>query len=102
MNYISCIIRILEIPSKIVYFNKIPFIKFKAEITQIRNYQNTVTVLIKIWGNLSFDFIGYYQVGNYLLIEGYISNDFTTSLNSLTKYKKNTTLTIFQMYPYFY
>ena len=101
MNYISCIIRILEIPSEIVHFNEIPFIKFKAEITQIRNYQNTVTVLVKIWGDLSFDLISYYQVGNYLLIEGYISNDFTISLNSVTKYKKNVILTIFQIYPYF-
>ena len=92
MNYINCIIRILEIPSQVFYFNKIPFIKVKAELVRIKNSQNIVIVFAKIWGDLGLDLINYYQVNNYLLIDGYISNESTFS---------NTTLTVFQIYPYF-
>lgn len=102
MNYISCIIRIIEIPRRKFTYNKIPVIKFKVEIVGTRYNQINSIVNAKIWGKLAYELINYYRINEYLLIEGYLSQDNTLSLNTALRYKKNTTITIFQIYPYLF
>ena len=101
MNYISCTIRILEIPTIKLLYNKIPLIKFKAEIAKIRNNQSNIIINAKIWGDLTYELIKYYQVNDYLLIEGYFSKDCNYTLDLALRYKKDITISIFKIYPYF-
>ena len=101
MNYISCIVRILEIPRIKLTYNKIPVIKFKVEIAGARYKQTNIIVDAKIWGDLTYELLNYYRMNDYLLIECYLSQDYTLPLNTVLKYKKNTTITIFHIYPYF-
>ena len=101
MNFISCTIRILQIPHIKLSYNKIPLIKFKIEIVQIRNNQSDGIIYAKIWGDLTYELIKYYRVNDYLLIEGYFSKNSTLPLNSAVKYKKDITISIFKIYPFF-
>ena len=101
MNYISCTVRILEIPTIKLFYNEIPLIKFKAEIAKLRNNQSNIIINAKIWGDLTYELIKYYQVNDYLLIEGYFSKDCDCALNLALRYKKDIAINIFKIYPYF-
>ena len=96
MNYISCIIRILEIPKIELTSNNIEMVRFRVQLPSIRNkVQSPIVIYSTIWGNLAYDIISYYRINDYALIEGYIS----TSSNN----KKNDsliTLNITKLYPF--
>ena len=96
MNYISCTVRILENPIIKLSYNKIPLTKFKIEVAQIRDNQYNDIVNAIIWGDLAYQFVKYYQINDYLLIEGY----FYSSFNLVSKYKKDITISILKFYPY--
>ena len=69
-NYISGIIKILEIPKEKILKNNIQSIKFRAQLPQM----STAKILtLTIWGNLANDVKNYYKINDYLIIEGYIS-----------------------------
>ena len=97
MSYINCTVRILEIPTIKLSYNRIPLINCKVEIARIRNNQSNTVIHAKIWGHLTYELIKYYRVNDYLLIEGYFSKDYNLAL----KYKKDITISIFKIYPYF-
>jgi len=69
-NYFSTIVKILENPKKTVSRKNISIIKFRAELPQTR--ENKVIHLV-FWGNLASYVSTYYQVNDYLIIEGYLS-----------------------------
>jgi len=98
MNYISCIIRILEIPKIELTSNNIEMVRFRVQLPSIRNkVQSPIVISSTIWGNLAYDIISYYRINDYALIEGYIS----TSSNN----KKNgslITLNITKLYPFLF
>ena len=74
MNYISCIIRILEIPKIELGSNNIEMVRFRVQLPSIRNkVQSPIVIYSTIWGNLAYDIISYYRINDYALIEGYIS-----------------------------
>ena len=85
MNYIACIIQILEIPKIIVYDNSLPMVTFRTQLPCIKNKLDaTVIAESNIWGSLIHDFLDYYRVNDYMLIEGYISIIRNKSSNLLT------------------
>ena len=98
MNYISCIIRILEIPKIELGSNNIEMVRFRVQLPSIRNkVQSPIVIYSTIWGNLAYDIISYYRINDYALIEGYIS----TSSNN----KKNDSLinlNITKLYPFLF
>ena len=96
MNFISSIIRIIEIPHIKLIQNEIPWIMLRVEIPQDGLHQNSVIVEAKIWGDLAYEIQKYYYINDYLLIEGYLSTGFRNNL------KKSPILTIFQIYPFFF
>jgi len=98
MNYISCIVRILEIPKIELASNNIEMVRFRVQLPPVRNkIQSPIIIYSTIWGNLAYDIISYYRINDYALVEGYIS----TSSNS----KKNDsliTLNITKLYPFLF
>jgi len=73
MNYINSIIRILEIPPLRSY-NNVLTIRFKARIPCLRNKIEQDSIInCTVWGELAYDLVNYYQINDYVLIEGYIS-----------------------------
>ena len=97
MNYINCIVRVLEIPSINYCENLIPVATFRVELADDLDYQKFSIIEAEIWGDLAYDFERYYYINDYLLIEGYFS--MRVSNNNYSD-KKIPILTIFQIYPY--
>lgn len=98
MNYISCIIRILEIPKIELTSNNIEMVRFRVQLPSVRNkIQSPIIIYSTIWGNLAYDIISYYRINDYALVEGYIS---TSSNNN--KKKSSIVLTITKVYPFLF
>lgn len=96
MNYVNCIIQILEIPAIQFCKNNVPTLKFSIRLPPIKNKIPSSTIIEGIvWGNLASDIGNYYRINDYVLAEGYISIIFNT--------KSNKTLLIFnilKLYPF--
>ena len=96
MNYISCIIQILEIPIVESDDNNIEMVQFKVQFPYTRNkLQSPIIINSIIWGDLAYDIANYYQVNDYALIEGYLSLPFNNQ-------KKTITISITKLYPFLF
>ena len=95
-NYFSGIVKILENPIQSFINQKTLITTFQVEIPQIR--QNRILSLI-FWGNLAQEVKNYYQVNDYILIEGYISIN-KKNFDPLNKNLKKITVTVLKVYPF--
>jgi hypothetical protein len=73
MNYSCFIIKILSNPIQSYFEDNISLVEILGKFPQIRNKRTIEYFRISIWGNLADDVIKYYQINDYLIIEGYIS-----------------------------
>ena len=89
INYFSGIVKVLETPIQTFFNNKMPVTTFRVEIPQTRN--NRIISLV-FWGNLAREVKNYYQINDYILIEGY------TSIRN--KNPKKVTITVLKVYPF--
>lgn len=89
-NYFSGIVKILENPIQSITITKTLKIIFQAELPQIR--QNKI-VSVVVWGNLVNEVKDYYQINDYILIEGY------TSIEK-NKNPQKTVITVLKVYPF--
>ena len=69
-NYFSGILQILDNPKESLLNKQIPVITFRSKLPQIR--ENQIVSLV-FWGNLAVEVKKYYQVTDYILVEGYLS-----------------------------
>lgn len=69
-NYFASVVKILEKPIQTVVNDRIVITEFRAQLAQIRN---TRIVNLVFWGNLASDVVNYYNVNDYIMIEGYLS-----------------------------
>ena len=97
MNYSSFIVKIIQKPKQSFFDNKIPFTEIVAKFYQFRNNSYNVCKL-SIWGNLSNDVLKYYQVNDYLIIEGYVSR----RRSNLKDYNviNEIEISVFKIYPF--
>ena len=75
MNYTSCIVKIIQKPEQSFFGteeNRISVTEVLVNFYQFRNNSKNICKL-SIWGNLSYDIIEYYQINDYLIVEGYLS-----------------------------
>ena len=96
-NYFGSIVKILEKPIQKVVNNRVLSTEFRAQLGQVRN---TRIVNLVFWGNLAHDILNYYQVNDYIMIEGYLSlRDKTNStLTQQRLKKKRVQITISKIY----
>lgn len=95
-NYFSGIVKLLENPVQSFIKNQTLTTTCQVEIPQIR--QNKSIILV-FWGNLAQEVKNYYQVNDYILIEGYISIKENKS-NYLSKSSKKITVTVLKVSPF--
>lgn len=69
-NYIGGIVKVLEIPKQKVLKGNISFTEFRVQFPQFRGSK---IINLVFWGKLASDVANYYQVNDYILIEGYLS-----------------------------
>jgi len=97
-NYISSIVKILESPNTILFNNTILVTKFRVQFPQTRNSR---IVNLIVWGNLASDITNYYQINDYILIEGYLSLSTKHFLNRVKQNSKKFEITVLKIYPFF-
>lgn len=95
-NYFSGIVKILENPIQSFINDKTLTTTFRVEIPQIR--QNKIVSLV-FWGNLANEVKNYYQVNDYILIEGYTSIEKKSS-EFLNKNPRKIIITVLKVYPF--
>lgn len=95
-NYFSGMVKILESPVQSFINDKTLTTTFRVEIPQIR--KNRIVSLV-FWGNLANDVKNYYQVNDYILIEGYLSIE-KNQFNLLNKNPKKIIITVLKVYPF--
>ena len=93
MNYISCIVKILENPVQKVFNKNIAVTQFRVQLPQVRN--NTIINLV-FWGKLSQDVADYYKINDYIIIEGYFS---FCNKGKVQNFKK-VEITVLKVYPF--
>jgi hypothetical protein len=102
-NYIGGIIKILEPPKQKLLKNKKNFknnilvTKFRAQIPQFRNSR---IVTLSFWGNLAREVTTYYNVTDYLIIEGYLSIRDKKNLKLPNLKSKKIEITVQKVYPF--
>jgi len=69
-NYIGSIVKVLETPRQKILENNITFTEFRVQFPQFRG--NKIINLV-FWGKLASEVANYYQVNDYIIIEGYLS-----------------------------
>ena len=96
-NYFSGIVKILENPIQKINKNKTVVTKLRVEVPQIR--KSKIACLI-FWGNLASTIKNYYQINDYILIEGYLSIQNKKKFSFKEKNYKPITITILKVYPF--
>jgi len=96
-NYFSGIVKIIETPKQKFLRNRIPITTFFVEIPQIR--KNRIISLI-FWGNLATEVGQYYQVNDYVIIEGYLSIRQKWEQPFQAKPSSKVRLTALKIYPF--
>ena len=97
-NYVGSIVRILETPVQKVVDKQILITKFRVQLPQVRN--NRIIDLV-FWGNLARDVTNYYQVNDYIMIEGYLSfrEKRNNKLKLMKQNSKKAQITVSKIYP---
>ena len=95
MNFIEIIVKIIESPNYTIRNENVKVIKFRVEIPQFKN--KTIIKLV-FWGNLGDEVKDYYQINDYIIVEGYLStcNKDKINYSSIHKIKE---ITVLKIYP---
>ena len=96
-NYFSAIVKILENPQQKILKDKFPVTIFRAELPQIKTNK---IITVRFWGNLANEIKNYYQINDYILIEGYISLLNKKNKKLINKTSKKVTVTVKKVYPF--
>ena len=100
MNYTSFIGKILKKPEQSFFDNNTSVTEIMVKFPQLRAGDSGNILHLSIWGNLASDYIEYYEINDYIVVEGYISlrESLSNSLNS-TK-DKQVEVSVFKIYPF--
>jgi hypothetical protein len=100
MNYISLIVKLIGKPEQSFFDDNISVTEVMAKFSQVQKNRNDITIKLCIWGNLAYDMVQYYQINDYILVEGYISlNQVDLDASKLLN-EKQLELSVFKIYPF--
>jgi single-stranded DNA-binding protein len=99
-NYIGCIVKILETPKEKIITTTTKketlMIHVRVLLPQKRRKKTTSIARLIFWGKVASNVLDYYQVNDYLMIEGYLS-----ILKRKNKKSKKIVITVLKVYPLF-
>ena len=99
-SYFFGVVKILEKPQKKIFNDKIIILRIRALVPQLRKTKSSKIVLLTFWKSLTSDTKNYYQINQYMLIEGYVSVNFKKSLTSIPPTSKKVTITVLKEAPF--
>ena len=94
MNYSTFIVKIIKKPVQSFFKNNISLTELVGQFPQVRTKNSINTIRLTVWGNLSYDVMKYYQLNDYVVVEGYLSSR-TNSRNN-----KQSEISVFKIYPF--
>ena len=97
MNYTNFIVKILSKPEKSSFENDISVTELIGKFFQFKTNNQTICKL-SIWGNLAYDSLQYYNVNDYLIVEGYLS--FRKSILEESNVTTDIEISVFKIYPF--
>jgi len=101
MNYCTFIVKILKKPEKSYFENDVCVSKLPVKFYQFKNLSDQYQCLnLSFWGNLANDIVEYYQVNDYVIIEGYIHLNKKNNKTNLNAIDKLIEISVFKIYPY--
>lgn len=100
MNYCTFLVKILKKPEKIYFENDICVSELPVKFYQFKNSSSDLSLNISFWGNLANDVIAYYQLNDYVIIEGYIYFRKKDDKTNLRLKDKQIEISVFKIYPY--
>ena len=100
MNYANFIVKIIEKPEQSFFENDISVTEVIGKLRQIRNKKFEITLRLSLWGNLAYDAIQYYQINDYIIIEGYVSLRESISESYKIPIDKQVEISVFKIYPF--
>ena len=96
-NYIVSIAKILEHPKKILINENSSVVQCRVQLPLNKNKR---IVSLAFWGNLAQDVEKYYNINDYVIIEGFISLCPKLGNNSKVKNLKMVKVTVSKIYPF--
>ena len=99
-SYFFGVVKILEKPQKKIFNDKIIILQIRALVPQLRKTNSSKIVLLTFWKSLTSDTKNYYQVNQYMLIEGYVLVNFKKSLTSIPSTSKKVIITVLKGAPF--
>ena len=100
MNYSIFIVKIIQSPEQSFFEDDTSVTEVLVKFPQFLNRNFSDIFQISVWGNLAHDVAKYYDVNDYLIIEGYISLRDNHSDNFGTKKDKQLEFTVAKLYPF--
>ena len=101
LNYFSGIVKILESPKQTLFNDKYYIVEFRALMPQSRKNRKSKVISLVFWNSLKRDLKNYYQMNDYILIEGYVSIKISNNNNDLiNRNLKKVTITVLKVYPF--
>nr|YP_010537130.1 hypothetical protein ON770_pgp064 [Lithodesmioides polymorpha]UYC30917.1 hypothetical protein [Lithodesmioides polymorpha] len=98
MNYSNFIVKIIEIPKQSFFKDNTSVTEILVKFPQIRENKLASTFYLSIWGDLAYDILKYYNVNDYIIIEGYIS--LKSSISDYLILDKQVEISVFKIYPF--
>nr|QXM17545.1 hypothetical protein Ycf41 [Chaetoceros socialis] len=97
MNYSHFIVKITTKPEQSFFNNDIIHTEFVGKFYQFRDNKYTICKIL-VWGNLAYDIFRYYNINDFLIVEGYLSSQKSNfeDLNIQTSVQ----LSVCKLYPY--
>nr|YP_010448073.1 hypothetical protein NRL27_pgp126 [Nitzschia dubiiformis]UTQ75554.1 hypothetical protein [Nitzschia dubiiformis] len=99
-SYFSGIVKILENPKPQIFNGKIMSIQFRVLIPQTRRNKPSKIILLVFWGTLARDVTNYYQISDYILVEGYTALKTTKGKDSRIPNSEKGLITVLKVYPF--
>ena len=90
MNYCNLIAKVIKLPVKGYYENNIDVVEILVKFSPVKRGKGSEVLNLQIWGNLAQDFLKFYKINDYIIVEGFLSS------------KKNarTQISVRKVYPY--
>jgi len=87
-------VKIVNEPISSQFKNNISLVEMLVKFSTVRKVKAIETLRVLVWGNLAEDIIKYYQVNDYIIIEGYVRNFSETGI------KDQVEVSVKKVYPF--
>ena len=100
MNYTSFIGKIVKKPERSFFENDISVTEFIIKFPQLRSNNAGNIVHLSVWGKIGSEYIEYYDINDYIVVEGYISLRQPVLKSLYFQKDKQVEISVFKIYPF--